>query len=213
MTGRRLLNWLRSRGVWFWAITGTTTSVAVLFVGSQLAHDRGQNVEWYTGFGRWLGGLGSLIAAAVALWIAVTDRRHAERQLEVGLVREAALVRVMAKVFTPRDIGGAPMPTAGIRVTNRRTGRIFEIEVMRFVMDAKEVSPLRLASIDLFPKPQGSYYTANELRHLSLDTEQSLYCSPNELPNVAADYVAVAYTDSSGRRWKVDTDHTAERLM
>jgi hypothetical protein len=205
---------MRSRGVWFWAITGTATSVAVLFVGSQIAHDRGQTVEWYTGFGQWLGGLGSLVAATVALWIAVTDRRHTEKQLEADLTREAALVRVMVKVFSPRDdFSGVPIPTAGIRVTNRRAGRIFEIEVVRFLMEGKEVSPVRLSSIDLFPKPKDAYYTANELQYLSLDTEQSLYLYPNELPNVAADYVAVAYTDLSGRRWKVDTDLTVERIV
>src|SRR5271163_933725 len=82
----RLRAW-RSRGVWFWAIAGIATSVFVLFVGSQIAHDRGQSVEWYTGFGQWLGGLGSLIAAGVALWIAVTERRHVERQREADLMR------------------------------------------------------------------------------------------------------------------------------
>src|SRR5207245_2205709 len=40
----RLIAWLRSRGVWFWATAGAATSVTVLVVGSQIAHDRGQSV-------------------------------------------------------------------------------------------------------------------------------------------------------------------------
>ncbi|WP_301149004.1 hypothetical protein [Mycobacterium simiae] len=203
----RIKDWLRSQGVWFWAITATIVSVAVLFFGSQIAHDRGQTAEWYTGFGQWLGALGSLIAAAVALWIAVTDRRYVEKQLDADLAREAALVRVQTGLFNQ----GIGPRYAGIRINNRRTGRIFEIKVVKYVMDGKEISPLILASIGLFPA-KDSHYAVKELEYLSVANEQSLYLFPNELPNVPADYVAVAYTDPSGRRWKVDTNHTAERL-
>ncbi|BBY11007.1 hypothetical protein [Mycobacterium marseillense] len=196
----------RTRGVWFWAIAAAAASLIVLFAGSQIAHDRGQSVEWYTGFGQWLGALSSFIAAVVALWIAVSDRRHVEKQLLADLAREAGLVRVTADIFYERDATNAPIRMAGVKANNRRTGRIFEIEVTRFVMGGREVSPLRLSSVELHPKPKGSYYTAADLPHLSIESDQSLYLYPNELPNNPADYVALAYTDSSGRRWQVDTD-------
>jgi hypothetical protein len=66
----------------------------VLWAGSQFAHDRGQSVEWYTGFGQWLGGLGSLTAAIVALWIATRDRKERERELRSADRAQATLVIV-----------------------------------------------------------------------------------------------------------------------
>jgi hypothetical protein len=80
----RLALFFRTRGVRFWAATITVVSIGVLFAGSQIAHNRGQTVDWYTGFGQWLGALGSFIAAGAALWISVSDRRHstAERKAQ-----------------------------------------------------------------------------------------------------------------------------------
>ncbi|CDM76139.1 hypothetical protein MMARE11_19920 [Mycobacterium marinum E11] len=205
--------WLRRRGVWFWATVGTLASVLLLWGGSQIARDRGQSVEWYTGFGQWLGGLGSLIAAAVALWIAVTERRRAEQQHEADLAREAGLVRVTARMIYERGLSFGPTSLAAVRIQNRRMGRIFEIEVTKFVMDGNEVRPLLLASIDLCPKRPDSHYTVAELPYLSIETEQALYLVPNELPNNPADYVAMAYTDLSGRRWEVDTDGKVQRVL
>jgi membrane protein implicated in regulation of membrane protease activity len=90
----RLREWLRSRGVWFWAIKGTACSLFLLWAGSQFTHDRGQSVEWYTGFGQWLGGLGSLIVATVALWIATRDRKEREQEQKSADNAQATLVLV-----------------------------------------------------------------------------------------------------------------------
>lgn len=59
------------RGVGFWAV-----SIAVLFAISQIAYVRSRSVEGYTGFGLWLGALGSFVAAGAALWISVSNRRR-----------------------------------------------------------------------------------------------------------------------------------------
>lgn len=88
-----VIKWLRSRGVWFWSVTITVVSVGGLFVGSQIAHDRGQTVDWYAGFGQWLGALGSIIAAAAALYIATRDRKERARERHAEHAAQARLVR------------------------------------------------------------------------------------------------------------------------
>ncbi|CAM5742394.1 hypothetical protein MAUB1S_01511 [Mycolicibacterium aubagnense] len=89
-------SWLNSRGTRFWAIASATVAVSLLFIGSQIAHDRGQSVNWYTGFGQWLGALGSFIAAGVALWISVNDRHDRLSELRAEEQARARLVRVSA---------------------------------------------------------------------------------------------------------------------
>ncbi|WP_299562841.1 hypothetical protein [uncultured Mycolicibacterium sp.] len=42
-------------------------SVALLTGGSVAAHRLNQDVDWYAGAGQWLGALGSLLAAGMAL--------------------------------------------------------------------------------------------------------------------------------------------------
>ena len=90
----RIRAWLRARSVWFWAVPGTACSIFALWAGSQFARDRGQSVEWYTGFGQWLGAVGSLIAATVALWIATRDRKEREDELRSADRAQATLVLV-----------------------------------------------------------------------------------------------------------------------
>ncbi|MCV7428069.1 hypothetical protein [Mycobacterium montefiorense] len=72
----------------------TVVSVFALWAGSQIAHDRGQTVEWYAGFGQWLGGLGSLVAAGVALSIATGDRRERQRERDDANHAQARLVQI-----------------------------------------------------------------------------------------------------------------------
>ena len=57
----------------FWSVAIEIGSVGILFAGSQIAHNHRQSVEWYTGFGQWLGALSSFIAAGAALWISVSS--------------------------------------------------------------------------------------------------------------------------------------------
>jgi hypothetical protein len=52
-----------------------------------------------------------------------------------------------------------------------------------------------------------------ELPYLAIAPDQVLSIFPRELPNIPADYVAVEYTDSRGRRWQVDTDRTVRGIM
>ncbi|MGV0750514.1 hypothetical protein [Mycolicibacter minnesotensis] len=198
------------RGVWFWAATGTVLSVLTLWAATQLAIWQGQSVTWYTGFGQWLGALGSLIAAGVALWIATTDRRRSDQrreadlaQREADLTREAGLVQIDA---------GAYKSSAGIRIRNRRSSRIFDIKVTKFVLNGTEVAQLDLYSIDMFPKSEGARYYPADLPHFAIEVDQEMYLYPNGIPNMPAGYVRVEYTDSSGRRWQVDTDRAVERL-
>lgn len=171
-----------------------------LWGGTQAARAWGQSVGWYAGFGQWLGALGSLIAAVVALWIATSERRHADQQRDADLARQASLVRVTSN-WSERDAGAPP----ALRVRNRRPDRIFEIETAWLAMDGVETIPLQLSSIELHPNPQGQRYAVSELPHLSVDPDAALLLTPNETPDKPAEYAAIRYTDSSGRRWQVDT--------
>ena len=73
--------WFRRRDVWFWGPTSVVLSVLVLLLGGQISRWIGQDVNWYAGFGQWLGALGSIVAAVAALWIATTDRKRADLKL------------------------------------------------------------------------------------------------------------------------------------
>lgn len=121
--GCRFRGWLRTQGFWFWPLTVATAAVAALWGGSQIAHDTGQSVDWYTGFGQWLGGLGSLIAAGVALLIATRDRRDriAERRNEEST--HARLVRL-----TARSNRGSP--TVTVTVSNFGSLPILDVELV-----------------------------------------------------------------------------------
>ncbi len=89
-----MTRWIRARGSLFWAVVGSAVLVGVLFAASQIAHNRGQSVDWYTGFGQWLGALGSFVAAGAALWIATRDREDRKREREDADLAQARLVQV-----------------------------------------------------------------------------------------------------------------------
>lgn len=219
----RLRERLRARGVRFWSVAIAIGSVGILFAGSQIAHNHSQSVEWYTGFGQWLGALGSFIAAGAALWISVTDRRNAladrkraEAQQDADLQRQAALVTVAAKELARRQAVGASYKAAGVRIRNRRTDRIFDIEVVRYVHTGQDVElqPARINGFDVFPiETDRGFRHSSELAGLALQTDQTLAIyQPGYLPNTPAEYASVRYTDSAGRRWEVDTAGAVTRL-
>ena len=215
----------RTRSVRFWAVTIAAVSIGALFAGSQIAHDWGQSVDWYTGFGQWLGALGSFVAAGAALWISVSDRRHNEAdrqrredQQDADLERQAGLVRVTAEKLGQRQAVGPSISRASIGIRNRRTDRIFDIDVAKFVHQGKEVD-LAVAPMNgfaIFPRREeheNRFPMAAELPGLALDTDEWLVIyQPDRLPDTPADYAAVRYTDSVGRRWEVDTEGSVTRL-
>ena len=199
----------------------TVVSVVILFVGSQVARWRGQNVDWYAGFGVWLGALGSVIAAGVALWIAVTERSridaeraHAEAREDADLARQAGLVRVTAAMLSKRQAVGSSYGRAGIEIRNRRAECVFEINIVRYVLEGQvlDVEIDGFGAIDLFPRDREGWYHAKELPNLALEPHKRLSVFPHGLPDTPADYAAVEYTDISGRRWRVDTEGEVTRL-
>lgn len=212
---------LRQRGVWFWATVITIGSVLLLFVGSQIARSLGQDVDWYAGFGQWLGALGSLIAAGVALWIAVTGRREADARekaeqdrQDADLARQAGLVQVAAKMLSRRQAAGPNYSHPGISVRNRRPDRIFEISVVRYMMLGKDVDMEvgDVGGIDLKPRDRNGWYFGKELPTLVLESDHVLSIYPKGGLDLPADYVAVEYTDSAGRRWRIDSEGEVTRL-
>jgi hypothetical protein len=208
--------------VLFWAVIFTAVSIGVLFAGSQIARDSGQSVNWYTGFGQWLGALGSFTAAGAALWISMSDRRHtmAERQRteiqqDADLKRQAGLVRATAEMLGQRQPVGPGISRASIGIRNRRADRVFDIEVVKFIHHGEEMELTveRVNGFTVSPLKQENYYFAHQLPGLALETDDWLVIYQQAaLPNTPADFAAVRYTDSAGRRWEVDTEGTVTRL-
>jgi hypothetical protein len=210
--------------VLFWAVTIAMASAFVLFAGSQIAHDRGQTVDWYTGFGQWLGALGSFVAAGAALWISMSDRRHnveerqrTEDQQNADLERQAGLVQVTAERLGQRQAAGPNIVRASVGIRNRRSDRIFDIEVVKFVHNGREtdleveivngfaVSPVR-------PEHRNSFPKRADLPGIALATDEKLVIyQQGSIPDTQAEYVAVRYTDPAGRRWEVDTEGVVVR--
>ena len=187
----RLVNFFRTRGVRFWSVTITAVSVGALFAGSQVARNWGQDVNWYTGFGQWLAASGSFVAAGVALWISVSDHRHnmadrkrTETHQDADLNRQAGLVRVTAEMLGKRQPVGPSISTPSIGIRNRRSDRIFEIEVTKFVHDGQETD-LNVAFMNgftVFPRTQENYYVRDQLPGIALDTD-SLLVIPARRPS------------------------------
>ncbi|ULP36534.1 hypothetical protein MJO55_25690 [Mycolicibacterium rufum] len=203
--------------------------MAVLFIGSQIARAVGQDVDWYTGFGQWLGALASFAAAGAAVWIATTDRRRnddtrarEQARHESDLAREAGLVQVTSEIFGRRQGAGPMLDAAGIGINNRRSDHVFDIKIAKLIhggtavpfdlksdvefMNGWATSPVREKHETRFPQ-------SHELRGITIHSDELLVIyQPSDLPNTVADYVAVDYTDRSGRRWQVDTDGAVKRL-
>jgi hypothetical protein len=217
----RLALFFRTRGVRFWAITITAVSIVALFAGSQIARNWGQDVDWYTGFGQWLGALGSFVAAGAALWISGSDRRYnmkerqrTENQQDADLCRQAGLVQVTAEMLGRRQAVGPMNPTPAIGIRNRRSDRIFDINVTKFVHDGEEIElvPDMVNGFYVYPPRKENFHMSAELRSLALDADDLLVIyQQGSLPGTPADYAAVSYTDPAGRRWEVDTDGSVTR--
>lgn len=213
---------VRARGRRFWATVIVICSVVVMFVGSQIAHDRGQSVDWYTGFGQWLGALASFIAAGTALWISTTDRRNAvadqrriEKQQEDDLRRQAGLVKVTVEMLGKAQPVGPMIPTPSVGIRNRRIDRIFDIEVAKFVHHGEELE-LQLDRIHGYafspPRSKPSFAMGPVARLMLQSDEMLVLYQQGSLPGTPADFAAVRYTDSDGRRWEVDSDGGVSRL-
>ncbi|PPJ31863.1 hypothetical protein C5E45_32760 [Nocardia nova] len=214
--------------MWLWTAVGTTAAVLLLWAGTQLAKATGQSVEWYTGFGQWLGALGSLVAAVVALWISTTDRQRADRaqqdardEAERDLAREAGLVRVTSGQFSALLAGvarGGTLP--GIAVENRRNSRIYDIEYARIASHGVAIpDPTFLRYVKFRAGKAGDAQKIESLRVIGLEPDHLLTAylttsaENSAPPDEPPEYVAVRYTDQSGRRWEVDTDRGPGRKV
>jgi len=221
----RIRSWLSERGARFWATTLTVSAVGALFAGSQIARSFDQSVNWYTGFGQWLGALGSFAAAGVALWISVSDRRYnmadrarVERQRETDLQRRAGLVQVTAEMLGRREAVGPSFPAASVGIRNRRPDRIFDIEIVEFIHRG-EATNLDIDMVNGFavfprrPEHEARFPMKAELRGIALTSDEMLVLyQPDHMPGTPADFVAVEYTDSFGSRWRVATDRSVTRI-
>ncbi|MDC8980680.1 hypothetical protein PR370_01045 [Mycobacterium marinum] len=230
----RLRNWLRARGMWFWATAGIAVGLFVLWGGSQYAHDLGQSVEWYTGFGQWLGGIGSLVAALVALGIATRDRNERTIERRDEEKTHARLVRLEAR----SNIGS---PTVSVTIRNYGPLPILDVELV----DAEwtEYPELRWGTDRLMkrglyhpllkPQPQDddTIHWVGIRYHIWLmhPTVDEPLIRPVELPatpgrnrpphapeyaqiDMANVVIKVRFTTANGVRWEVPTrgEHTGE---
>jgi hypothetical protein len=151
---------------------------------------------------------GSLIAAVVALWNRgqrPTPRPTAtsSRPCQASGSRpdHSCQVGKTASYWTVH-------PDSWHRVKNRRTDRIFDLKVTKFVMDGEEIADLQIDSIDLYPTTNDRLLWPQQLLDLAIAPDQILTIFPKMqpgTPDLPADYVSVDCTDSSGHRWHVDT--------
>jgi hypothetical protein len=212
---RRVVTWIRARGVWFWSVCGVTAVTVALVTGTKVVMDRAQGAEWYAGIGQWVGGIGSFVAAVIALWIATSDRRRADQlraeeraEQAADLAREAALVRIDARQLAPAVRIMPGESRAGVSVRNRRSSRLFEIEIVRVVQEGREIAAPELdrqfGIHEPGKKPSAEFIDALPIQVLKPDAVLTIF--PKDWDAVPADYAAVRYTDESGVRWEVDTD-------
>lgn len=221
----RVARFFSTRSVRFWAVTIPVGSVGALFIASQIAHDRGQSVDWYTGFGQWLGALGSFVAAGAALWISVSDRRRAdaarqrvEDQEKTDLERQAGLVRVTAEMLGQRQAVGPGLSVGSVGIRNRRADRIFDIQVVRFIHHGQEMD-IDIDMVNGFavfprrPEHESRFAFKSELDGITLAPDEWLVLyQQGSISGTPADYAAVRYTDTAGGRWEVDTDGSVTRV-
>lgn len=198
---------------WVWG-AATAIGVLALWVGTQFAISRGQDVAWYTGFGQWLGALGSLIAAAVALGIATTDRRQAadlrkaeQDDRDADLAREAGLVRV--------EMGNVTDSTSGatvrvLIVRNWRRSRLFEVDVNCFETHGAVAYP-GIGTIILRHNGPARELGKRELGVTLIQPGAELqFRAAND---AAPAFGSIHYTDEAGRRWEVDSDGIIARKV
>ncbi len=218
-------SWLNSRGTRFWAIASATVAVSLLFIGSQIAHDRGQSVNWYTGFGQWLGALGSFIAAGVALWISVNDRHDRLSELRAEEQARARLVRVSA--------GWLPSRAAvEVRVENYGPLPVLDVELVAaewsqhpqarwIALNTGQPNPPEYTFSPLLKPRQSNDDLFIEVLVLAVqfvdsDTNQPLatpnprtanFGVPTYLPiDLSEVAIRVRFTDASGTLWETATD-------
>ncbi|WP_074327200.1 hypothetical protein [Mycobacteroides abscessus] len=193
---------------WFWLATSTVIAVALLTVGTIAANRLHQSVEWYAGVGQWLGALGSLLAAIMALWIATTDRRRADnlreaerRDRDADLLREAGLVRVRFEEIPRRQqISGRAYGETGIGIRNLRADPIFDVELHTVTINSEDFRfDVETISVDGGAAAQGT------LTHRVIESHQELLLFAQIPPHNGQTFAAVRYTDQQGRRWRVDT--------
>lgn len=214
------MTFFRGRGVRFWAVTITAASVIVLFVGSQIAHDWGQRVDWYTGFGQWLGALASFIAAGVALWIAVSDRRNNlnDRRIDAESAAEAQAALIVVKVADPQqgkkfriDVTNySDHPILDVKFDWAKYSRAPQAELLTQlihgegrVLDTRGVYSILIDFID--------GVTKKSLMGDKFDDTYQEWDGPNR-PDPKEVSAGIRFRDANGMRWRQDTEGKVIRL-
>jgi hypothetical protein len=209
------------RSALFWAITITTALIAMLFVASQIAHDRGQNVEWYSGFGQWLGALGSLTAAAAALWIATRDRSERVREREAADEAQARLVLV-------RPGRNGISADFGVLIQNCGSRPILEVAVEEAgwpsLNDDSRMAGLRMADERItgnfadvvLPGAPGALtvnFVDSEGNSFPKELEKDVHGNPVFETTPDGLEVKVSFMDANGNRWEIGpfTDAVRQR--
>lgn len=195
------------RRVAVWA----TGVVVILLIGTQLMIAFDRDVAWYSGFGQWLGALGSLFAAGVALWIATSDRRRVDDQRSADkeaqdedLAREAGLVRIALQPYE-RPVQTWP----AVSVRNYRKSRLFELELVE--IEAEVAGTPEVAVYRWFTNGQDMMLKPKNLNTEIIESGDVLWLL---LTDQAAPTSAVfRYTDETGRRWEVDTKGAIARKL
>ena len=173
-------------------------------------------MAWYTGFGQWLGALGSLIAAAVALGIATADRRHAaglrkaeQDERDADLAREAGLVRVEFDDVVD-SLSGATVRV--LVVKNWRRSRLFEVDVNCFEAHGSDPHP-GISPIVVRYNGIGPAQEVSNRRLGAIALREGVQLEIRSANGAPPAYGSIHYTDEAGRRWEVDSDGVIARKV
>jgi len=195
-----------------WTLLGVLV-VAILWGATQLAMQFGQDVDWYAGFGQWLGALASVFAAGIALWIATSDRRDRMNEQRRELTLEASLVRVqIGRGWMPNPVN-YPDSRECITVTNWRRSELFDIEVRQLrTAGDQDIGTDKFSQVVVYSaeKPEILLREARQLRWVPIDPKAYFVLFPAAREELS--YAAIRYTDSAGRRWQVDSNNAVIRL-
>lgn len=235
-SGSKIERRAAERRVWSWGLGVTVLTVALLWGGTEAVQEFDQDVDWYTGFGQWLGALGSLLAAGAALWIATTDRRRIDHQRredqaaqDTDLAREAGLVRVaMFDKRLPRSL--KPSDAApGISVTNWRSSPLFDLRLERIVVKGTKLLTPGIGFVEV-PNPaendkMSTGRNAEMLAREIIDSRSIVSIFPEdstkerrkpetpELHDEKVECAVLRYTDNTGRRWEITSGSTMARRV
>ncbi|WP_406693307.1 hypothetical protein REH65_33225 (plasmid) [Saccharopolyspora sp. ID03-671] len=180
-----------------WPSVGAVAFLAGVIVWGVLS---GENDGWYSAWGQWVGGVGSIAAAATALWIAQRDwkRADAERRRREAEERDRETAQARSIIVEVRALSDSGQE---IVVTNYSDNVITDLLVHG--ADGPEDWQLSVGALTDHPHPvgvlgPGADSAISAMEHRSVDKPiflQRMILVDQYRPKIT-------FTDAAGLRWR-----------